>query len=108
MQFAGEFPAIRATRSVDLAEQDGGGLLEFGETSAPAGAQFGRHAVLDEGPAHRRRVGLKRTQFFDIFIRQAVGNGGEQLRHLHQRPLKPAERTPQLGCIARRITGMPR
>ena len=50
------------------------------------------HAPLDESPAHRRRLTLQLHQLVGVFRRQRIGNGGEQLRHLHDRALEPAER----------------
>ncbi len=84
---------------MDLAERGGGRgvAIEPPETALPAWAQLGRHAPLDERPAHRRRVGLELAELGGIFLGQRVGDGGEDLRHLHQRPLEPAERRPELG-----------
>ena len=38
-----------------------------------------------------RRVGLELGQLLGVFGRQSVGNGGQDLRHLHQRPFEAAE-----------------
>ena len=74
-------------------------MLEFGEFRLPVGAKFRPHAPLHERPAHRRRLALQLGEFGDIFLRQRIGNGGEKLRHLHDRALQPAERRRKLGGI---------
>ena len=71
----------------------------------PVRAELGRHAAADERPAHRRGVGLQLGQFGRVLGRQGVGDGGEHLGHLHQRPLEPAQRLPQLRARARRDRG---
>ncbi|WP_255542701.1 hypothetical protein [Azospirillum sp. INR13] len=87
---------------MDLTQRRGGGgrVLETLEARLPAWTKFARHPPLDEGPAHRRRVGLKLRQFLGVFLRQGVGDGGQDLRHLHQRPLQPAECGPQFRGVA--------
>ena len=37
---------------------------------------------------------------FGVFRRQRIGNGGEQLRHLHDRALQPAERRGKFERVA--------
>ena len=54
---------------------------------------------LDEGPAHRRRVGLQLLQLERIFRRQHVGDGRGELRDLHQRALEAAEHAGKLGRL---------
>ena len=55
--------------------------------------------ALDEHRSHRRRVGLQLGKFTGIFGRQRFGNGREQLRHLHDRPLEAAEGAGQFRGI---------
>ncbi len=75
--------------------------VERAEPALPSRPQFAGHPAFDKGPAHRRRVGLKLLQFLDIFLRQGIGNGRQDLRHLHQRPLQAAKRLFQvLGMFA--------
>ena len=77
-----------------LAERRGRGrvVLEFRELLLPVGAKFGAHAPFDESPAHGRRLALQLDQLVGIFRRQRIRDGGEQLRHLHDRPFQAAER----------------
>src|SRR3546814_4466471 len=98
LQLAGEIAAIEAGGAVHLAERGGGRrlVLEGLEPRLPAGAELAAHTALHEGPAHRRRVGLELAQFLGVLARQGIGNGGEDLRRLHQRPLEAAERRLQL------------
>ena len=49
------------------------------------------------------RVGLKLREFLGVFRRQRVGDGGEELRHLHQRALQPAEDRPQILRVRRAV-----
>ena len=70
--------------------------------AAQSGAELGHHAPLDEGPAHRRGLALQLGELLGIFGRQHVGNGGEELRHLHQRALEAAERGGERRGIAGR------
>jgi hypothetical protein len=74
-------------------------MLEALEFPFPAGAQLRLHAALDEGPAHGRRLTLQFDQLVDVFRRQRVGNGGEELRHLHDRALQAAERRGQFQSV---------
>ena len=102
LQLAGKLRAVERARLVHLAERGGGRrmMLEALEFLLPAGAELGLHAALDEGPAHRRRLALQLDQLVGVFRRQRVGNGGEQLRHLHDRPFQPAERRGERERIA--------
>jgi hypothetical protein len=61
------------------------------EARLPGRAELGLHAAAHEGRAHRRRVRLQRRQFLRVFLRQRLRHGGQELRHLHQRALQPAE-----------------
>ena len=74
-------------------------MLEACELLLPVGAKLGLHAALDEGPAHRRRLALQLGQFGDVFRRQRLRDGGEKLRHLHDRAFQPAQRRGELGGI---------
>ncbi len=80
-----------------LAERGGrrGLMAEARELRLPVGTEFRRHAPPHEGPAHGRGLALQLTELGDIFRRQRLGDGGEQLRHLHDRPLQAAERGGQ-------------
>ena len=102
LQLAGKLCAVERARAMHLAERGGGRrlMLEALEFLLPAGAELGLHAPLDEGPAHRRRLALQLDQFVGVFRRQRVGNGGEQLRHLHDRALEAAERRRERQRIA--------
>ena len=95
--------AIERGGAMNLTERSGGGrmMFEFLEACLPVGAEFGAHAALHESPAHRRRLALQLHQFAGIFGRHRVRNGGEQLRHLHDRTLQAAERRGE----RQRITG---
>ena len=86
-----------------LAERGRGGrlVLEVCELLLPVGAKLRLHAALDEGPAHRRRLALQFGELLDVFRRQRLGDGGEKLRHLHDRAFQPAER----GGEFRRVLG---
>ena len=94
LQLAGQRLARRRGRPVHLSERGRGRGLEVegAEAGVPVRAELGLHAPLDEGGAHRRRVGLELLQLGRVFRRQQVRHGGEQLRHLHDRALQAAER----------------
>ena len=87
--------------AMHLPERGGGGgmMLELGEFLLPIGAELGGHAPLDEGPTHRRRLALQLHQLGRVFRRQGIGDGGHELGHLHDRPLKAAERRRELDCV---------
>jgi hypothetical protein len=97
LQLAGQLTAVERAGAMHLAERSGRRrmMLEAFEFAFPAGAQFRAHAALDEGPTHGRRLALQLGQFSGVFRRQRVGNGGEQLRHLHDRAFQAAERGGQ-------------
>ena len=104
LQLAGERLALLRGRAMNLAERGGGGGVEIegAEPALPAGAQLGLHAPLDEGGPHGRRLALELLQLGGVFRRDEVRDGGEKLRHLHDRPLEAAERLGQ----HRRVGGL--
>ena len=77
----------------------GGMMFEVREFLLPVGAELGLHAALDEGPAHGRGLALQFGEFGDVFRRQRLGDGGKQLRHLHDRAFEAAERRGQFGRV---------
>ncbi len=93
LQLAGDLRAVRQTTPMHLPERGGRGgfLAELGEFGAPVWAEFIGHAAAHEGPAHRRRVGLQLGEFSRVFGGQGIRHGGQELRHLHQWALQPAE-----------------
>ena len=107
LELAGEVGAVVAHRPVHLAQGGGGrgACLEFGEALAQVGPQLGRHPPLDEGPAHGRRVGLELGELGDVLVGQGIGDGGQQLGDLHQRPLDAAQRPPEGGGVALAVGG---
>ena len=94
LQLAGKLAAIDRACTMHLPERGSRRrvMLELRELLLPVGAELGAHAPLDEGPAHGRRLALQLDQLVGIFRRQRIGDGGEQLRHLHDRAFQPAER----------------
>ena len=86
---------------VDLAERRRGRRLcaELVELAAPVRAKLRRHAPLYEGPPHRRRIALQLGKLHGVFGGQRIRNGGEKLRHLHERSLETAESGSQFGRI---------
>ena len=93
LQLAGKVAAIDRACTMHLPERCSRRrvMLEFRELLLPVGAELGAHAPLDESPAHGRRLALQLHQLVGIFRRQRVGDGGEQLRHLHDGAFQPAE-----------------
>src|SRR5579872_5635671 len=89
LQLACELYAIKSSRPMHLAQ--GGGarrlMLEMAETLLPIGTKLARHAPLHEGPAHGRSIGLQGGKLAGILLGERVGDGGEKLRYLHERPL---------------------
>ena len=75
LQLAGQQRAVERAGAVHLAERSGGGRLmsKLANLLLPVGAQLGRHAALDEGPAHGRRFALQLVQFGGVFRRQRSG-----------------------------------
>ena len=94
LQLAGKLRAVERVGAVHLAERCRRRRMMFEalEFGFPVRAQLGVHSALDESPAHRRRLALQLGQLRGVFRRQRVGDGGEQLRHLHDRALQAAER----------------
>src|SRR5215213_8273164 len=80
-------------RPVHLAQRSSRGrrLLKSAELALPAHAEFGGHAPPDETGTHRRRMRLQLAELCGKFRRQEIGNGGQELGNLHQRPLERAE-----------------
>jgi len=101
LQLAGGVPAVGQGRAMNLTERSGkrGLLVEAAELALPIWPQLARHAPAHEGPAHGRCVGLELGELAGIFRRQRVGNRGQKLRRLHQRPLQPAQRTLEVGRV---------
>ncbi len=102
LQLHGQGPAVERGGPVNLAKGGGGGggEVEAAEPGLPVGAQFRRHPPAHEGAGHGRGVGLQLGQFGGELRRQQVGDGGEHLRHLHQRALEPAKRLLQRLGVA--------
>ena len=102
LQLAGERRAVMSRGAVHLAEGRRGRRvrLEFGEGRTPVGAELGRHAALDEAPAHRGRLRLQRAERLGVLVRQPAGDRRQQLRDLHQRSLEAAQRALELGGVA--------
>ncbi len=101
LQLAGKPGAVMGARLVYLPERRGGRRLvfELREFRLPVGTKFRNHAPFDKGPAHRRRLALQLGEFGGVFRGQRVGDGGQKLRHLHDRALQPAERCRELRGI---------
>ena len=104
LQLAGERRAVLRGRAVDLPQGRGGGGIEIegAEPAAPLRPEFRLHAPFHERRAHGRRLALQLLQFGRIFGRDEIRDGGEQLRHLHDRPFQAAERLRQ----HRRVRGV--
>ena len=75
-----------------LAERRGrrGLQVELSETLAPVRAQLGLHAPAYERGAHWRRLRLELRQFRRELRWRRIGDGGQHLRHLHERALHRA------------------
>ena len=65
--------------------------LEALEARGPFRSEFGHHAPAQESRAHGRGLRLQLGKLLRIFRRQCLGNSGQQLRHLHDRPLEAAQ-----------------
>ena len=94
LQLAGQRRAGEGGRAVHLAERGRGGGLEVegAEAVLPVEAELGRHAAAHEGGPHGRGLVLQLGELLGIFGRDRVRDGGQELRHLHQRALEAAER----------------
>ena len=101
LQLGGERAAIVRSRAMHLAERGRrrGFMLEACELRFPIRSELRRHAPAHERPAHRRRLALELAKLGGIFGRQRFGNGGEQLRHLHDRAFQSAQRRGERGGI---------
>jgi hypothetical protein len=101
LQLASEIGVVQRASAMHLSERRCCRrlMLEIFELALPVGAEFGLHAALDERPAHRWRLALQFGKLLDVLRRKRFGDGGEKLRHLHDRALEPAERSRQLCCI---------
>ena len=101
LQLAGHRPAVDQPHLVDLTQRCGGGGLErkLGKSLAPVGPKLGHHSPTHERLAHRRRVALQLGELGRILGGQRVRYGGDQLRHLHQRTLQPAQRLLELDRV---------
>ncbi len=77
---------VERARLVHLAEGGGGRrrIVEFGEFRAPVAP----------------KLRLQRGEFGCVFGRDGVGNGGEKLGDLHQRPFQPAKHRRQFLRVA--------
>ena len=97
--------AVKVDSLVNLAKRRRrNGLTREGlQFLLPVRAKLGGHPAAGEEPAHCRCIGLKACQLFCIFGRQRVGNGGQDLRHLHDRPLETAKRLAKIGGMFRPV-----
>ena len=109
LQLAGDRAAVVQHDLVHLAQRRRGRRLqrELGEALGPVRPELRHHAPADERLAHRRRVALQLGELGRVLGGQGVGDGGDELRHLHQRPLQAAQRLLQLGGVASRRVGRP-
>jgi hypothetical protein len=97
LQLGGEDSSAMALGPMHLTERGGsrGLVLEACELLLPILAEFRRHAPPHEGPAHWRGVALELPELCGILGGKCFGDGGEKLRHLHDRP---SFQTSQRGC----------
>jgi hypothetical protein len=105
LQLACNFAAIERAAAVHLAQRSGSSrmVIEFGKFLLPVGSELRAHAALDESPPHGRRLALQLDQLVGVFGRQRIGNGGEQLRHLHDRTFQAAQRGGELERVRRTV-----
>jgi hypothetical protein len=105
LQLACNLAAIERACVVHLAQRSGSSrmMIEFGKFLLPVGSELRAHAALDKGPSHGRRLALQLDQLIGVFRRQCIGNGGEQLRHLHDRTFQAAECGGELECVRRAV-----
>ena len=87
LQLGGKRAAVMRARAMHLPERGRRRrlMLEAREFRLPVRPELRRHAPSHERPAHRRRLALQLAELGGIFRRQRLGDGGEQLRHLHDR-----------------------
>src|SRR6476469_4519172 len=90
------------TRSVHLSERGRscGFTFKTCEAALPVRPKLRRHAPAHERPAHWWRMALQLTELGRIFGWKRLGDGGKQLRHLHDRAFEAAKR----GCQGRGLT----
>src|SRR5262245_46698911 len=88
-----------------LAEGSGSSrmMIEFRKFRLPIGPEFRAHATSDKSPSHGRCRALQLDQLIGIFGRERIGNGGEQLRHLHDRTFQATQRGGKLERIRRTV-----
>ena len=99
LQLRRQQTAVVRHRLVHLAERGRrrGLRVEALKARHPVGAQLDGHAPLGEGGAHGRRRRLQLRQLARVLGRQRLGDGGQELRHLHQRALEAAESGGEVG-----------
>ena len=102
LQFAGERGAVERDRPVHLAERGRARrlMLEIAKRLCQSGPSSPIMRRRTNGQPIAGAFDLELDQLADIFLGQRVGDRREQLRHLHQRPLDPAERRLQIGRVA--------
>ena len=102
LQLAGDILAGKSSGPMHLAERGGGGgmQVEGREFLAPVRPKLSSHPSPDEGRAHRRRLALQGDQRLGVIGGQGFGDGGDELRRLHQRSLEAAERAGQSQRVA--------
>ena len=94
LQLHGQGSPVMGARPMHLPERGRSRrlALEAREAALPVRPKLRRHAPSHERPSHGRRLALELAELGGIFGRQRLRNGGEQLRHLHDRALEPAKR----------------
>ena len=99
MQLHRQLPPIETDSLVNLPKRGRRNRLarKTLDLALPVGAKFCNHAAAREQPSHGRRIRLKAGQLVGIFRRQGVGDGGQDLRHLHDRALQPAKCVAKIG-----------
>ena len=101
LQLGRDLGAVEQRRAMDLAQRrrERGLLVELAELRLPVRPQLRRHAPAHEGPAHGRRIGLQLRKLLGILRRQGIGDGGDELGSLHQRPFQAAQRRLELRRV---------
>ena len=103
LQLAGQRLARMGAGAMHLAERGRRGrmMLEARDLALPVGPELRHHAPLDETPAHGGRLALQLGELGGVFGRQRIRDGGDELRHFHDRALEAAERGRKLdGALA--------